>query len=76
MPDLDGDLRSTEASISRDADRIKELEREKASLDSGDPRVDRLSKQVEQIAVDLRGKAAAERELADRIGSDEDRRHH
>ena len=68
MPELDGDLRSTEASIRRDAERIGDLEDEKASLDPGDPRIDRLSEQVEQIAVDIRGKAAAERELAGRIG--------
>jgi hypothetical protein len=67
MPDLREDLRSTEASILRDAQRIVTIESEKASLDAADPDVARLSAQVEQLSVGVRDKAAAERELADDI---------
>lgn len=72
MTDREEDLRATEASIRRDADRIGDLEDQKAALDPTDPRVDSLSERVEQIAVDIRGKAAAERELAEETGPDKD----
>lgn len=72
MTDRDEDLRATQASIRRDADRIGDLEDQKAALDPTDPRVDSLSERVEQIAVDIRGKAAAERELAERARPDQD----
>ena len=64
MSDLRGDLESTESSIRSDARRLENLEQEKAELEPTDPRVDVLSEQVEQVANDVRGKAAAERELA------------
>ena len=59
------DLRATEHAIRRDAERVKDLEDQKAALDPADPRVSSLSKQVENITADLKNKAAAERELSE-----------
>ena len=70
MSDLRNDLRSTEASIRDDAHRLDDLEQAKESLEPTDPRADVLSQQVEQVAIDVRGKAAAERELAGQLGDD------
>jgi hypothetical protein len=69
MPDLEQDLRATEESILRDADRLTALESSKAELDPEDGRVGELSTQVEETATRLQRKARAERELADRIES-------
>jgi 16S rRNA G966 N2-methylase RsmD len=71
MPDPREDLRSTEESISRDAEQVVTLEEEKAALDPADPRVDRLSEQVERVAARLHHKAAAERELSEEIQAPE-----
>jgi len=76
MTDPRSDLKATEASIRDDARRLDDLEEAKASLDPTDPRADALSQQVERVAIDVRGKAAAERELAARLtddGGDEER---
>jgi len=67
MTDPRSDLKATEASIRDDARRLDDLEEAKASLDPTDPRADALSQQVERVAIDVRGKAAAERELAARL---------
>jgi hypothetical protein len=67
MPDPREDLRSTQESIRRDADRLKALEDEKAALDPGDPRVDELSEQVGRTTAGLQDKAEAERELSEDI---------
>ena len=67
MPDPRDDLRATEESIRRDADHVKTLEKEKATLDPADPRVAHLSEQVERITARLQDKAAAERELTEEI---------
>jgi hypothetical protein len=71
MPELDEDLRSTEESIRRDAERISALEARKSSLDPTDDRVPELSEQVERVSNGLREKAAVERDLADRIHATE-----
>ena len=67
MPDRDDDLRATEHAIRHDAERVTELEDEKAALDPADPRVSQVSGQVERITADLKNKAAAERELSEDI---------
>jgi hypothetical protein len=67
MPTPREDLRSTEASIRKDAERVRDLEDEKAALDEADPRVVVLSEQVEQLAARLQAKATAERELSEEI---------
>jgi hypothetical protein len=72
MPDSRDDLRATEESIHRDADQVKRLEEEKAALDPADPKVGRLSEQVEHVTAGLRDKAAVERELSDETQADDD----
>jgi hypothetical protein len=67
MTDPKEDLRSTVESIRKDAQQVSDLEREKASLEPGDPRVDDLSSRVEHVIGGMQVKAAAERELADEI---------
>lgn len=64
MSNPQDDLRSTEDSIRRDAERLKQLEDQQASLDPGDPRAERISVQIKRLANRLQGKAAAERELS------------
>lgn len=67
MPDLRQDLRATEESIRRDAERMKTLEKQKRQLDLTDPRRIRLSEQVQRLAAGLQDKAVAEPELAEKI---------
>lgn len=71
MSELHDDLRSTEESVRRDAERIKVLEEKKSSLDPADDRVPELSEQVERVSNGLREKSTAEREIADRLRSGE-----
>ena len=63
------DLRSTEESIRRDAEQVQALEALKSTLEPTDPRVERLSEQIERLATGLQGKAAAERELVEEVQS-------
>ena len=65
MSGPDDDLRSTIEAIQRDAERVQDMEDEKANLDLTDPRVATLSDQVLGVATELRDKARAERELVD-----------
>jgi chromosome segregation ATPase len=67
MSDLHEDLRSTEDSIRHDADRLKNLEDEKAATDPADPRITELSEQAERLAASLHDTATAERELSEQI---------
>jgi len=69
MRDPRGDLRATEAAIHDDAERVQQLEEEKADLDPSDPRVGELSDKVAHIAGALKDKAAAEIELSDEARS-------
>lgn len=70
MPDLREDFRATADSIQRDAERVKNLEEQKRALDPTDPRVLLLSEQVEQLAIRLQDKTAAEQDLAEEIQSE------
>jgi hypothetical protein len=67
MSDLHDDLRSTEDSIRHDADRLKDVEDEKAATDPEDPQVRQLSEEAERLAASLHDKTTAERELSERI---------
>ena len=58
------DLRATSDSIRHDAERVTRLETVKVSLDPRDPRVDSISREVEELASDLVEKAKVERDLA------------
>jgi hypothetical protein len=46
---------------------VKTLEEEKEALDPTDPRIAHLSERVERLAVGLKDKATAERELSDEL---------
>ena len=59
------DLRLTMETIHRDAERIADLEEEKANLDVTDPRIVTISDQVQRVAAELKDLAGAERELAE-----------
>jgi hypothetical protein len=67
MSNRKDDLRATEDSIYRDAERVDSLERQKAALDPADPEVVELSREVERLAAGLQDKAAAERALSEEI---------
>jgi hypothetical protein len=67
MSDPEEDLRSTAESIRHDARQVQELESQKIALDPADPKIVQLSHQVERIALGLRDKAVAERELSEEI---------
>ena len=72
MTDANDDLRATSEAVRDDAQRLAELEATKLSLDSADPEVDRLSREIQQLVRTIDHKAAAERELAAQIGHGEE----
>ena len=51
------------------AKRLQVLEEQKSALDPTDPRVERLSEEIERLARALQGKTAAERELSHEISA-------
>ena len=65
--ELAEDLRSTQESILRDTAHLRAIETRKAELDPEDRRVPELSAEAERVAIAMRDKAAAERELAEQI---------
>ena len=67
MSDPVNDLRATSDAVLNDAQRLTDLETRKRSLDPADPEVDRLSREIEDLARRLSHKATAERELSDEI---------
>ena len=67
MPDPRNELTALEESIRRDAERVEELERRKSGLEPTHPLVGEISRQVERIAIELKQKAVAERQLVDEI---------
>jgi len=71
MSDPVNDLRATSDAVLNDAERLTELETRKRSLDPADPEVDRLSREIEDLARRLSHKATAERQLSDEIGDAE-----
>jgi hypothetical protein len=75
IPDLEEDLQATSDALLRDVERLRDLEREKRTLDVQDPRVAELSAQIEQLSRRTHIKSAAEHEsveeLQGRTGQDE-----
>ncbi|MFL5642732.1 MAG: hypothetical protein ACJ77V_01995 [Chloroflexota bacterium] len=67
MSDPKEDLRATSESIQHDARQVEALEREKEQLDPGDPRVEAISKKVEQLIAAMQAKAAAETDLSEEL---------
>jgi phage terminase Nu1 subunit (DNA packaging protein) len=64
MDHTEEDLRATSDAIAYDADRLAEIEKEKASLDVTDSRLVELSAEAETLARHLLPKTVAETELA------------
>jgi len=60
---LEDQLRATTDDIKSDADELRSLEEQKASLEPNDPRQDVLAQRVVELAHDLVPKAAAQREI-------------
>jgi hypothetical protein len=67
VSEMKNDLRATAEDIAADSARLTRIELEKTRLDAQDPRMVDLSAEGEQIARRLVPKAAAERDLADRL---------
>ncbi|MEO5885242.1 MAG: hypothetical protein ABIQ58_07010 [Candidatus Limnocylindrales bacterium] len=63
MSHLEDQLRATTDDIKSDADELRSLEEQKASLEPNDPRQDALAQRVVELAHDLVPKAAAQREI-------------
>ena len=70
MDDVAEDLRATTESIAHDAQRLRELELEKASLDVADPRLQDLSQEGRRLGERLARSTRAEEQLA-RLAADE-----
>jgi hypothetical protein len=64
MDDVAEDLRATTESIAHDAQRLRELELEKASLDVDDPRLQDLSEEGRRLGERLARTTRAEEQLA------------
>lgn len=67
MADAAEDLKATATDLAADAERLKQVEQEKASLDPTDPRLKELAAEAEAIARDLPTKAAAQSELVEEL---------
>lgn len=68
--EAEDDLRSTAESIARDVERLARLEAAKLKLDPSDDRVDAISREVYDLAGEVRTKARAELELSELLDSD------
>lgn len=64
LTELDEDLRSTAEDIFADAGELKAVERVKAGLPAGDPRILTLSKKADELGEKIAEKTAAELKLA------------
>ena len=70
MDDVAEDLRATTESIAHDAQRLHDLELEKATLDVDDPRLQDLSEEGRRLGERLARTTRAEEHLA-RLAADE-----
>lgn len=68
--EAEDDLRSTAESIARDVELMARLEADKLKLDPSDDRVDAISREVYDLAGEVRTKARAELELSELLDSD------
>jgi hypothetical protein len=63
MADVDEDLRATAETIAAEAQRLTDVEREKATLEADDPRMADLSAEAERLAQRIVPLTAAETDL-------------
>jgi hypothetical protein len=66
VSNLESDIRATSAELTADAKRLTEIERQKAELAGGDPRLPGLAAEAERVVGVMARKASAERILAER----------
>jgi hypothetical protein len=71
MDDLAEDLRATTESIAHDAQRLRDIELEKAALEADDPRLLDLSEEGRRLGERLARSTRAEEQLA-QLAVDED----
>jgi hypothetical protein len=67
VSDTEEDLRATAEDIASDAARLTSVEEEKISLEVDDPRLPDLSAEAERLAKAILPKAAAERQLVEKL---------
>jgi len=67
MPDAKDDLRATSEAVQDEAERLADMEARKQSLDPADPRVEELSREIEEMAKAIARKSTIERELSEEI---------
>jgi hypothetical protein len=67
VADTEEDLRATSESIQDDADRLKRLEEQKASLAADDPQLADLSREIERLAHTVAEKTTVERVLSEEL---------
>ena len=63
VPNAREDLKATAADVAADAERLREVEQAKGTLDPTDPRLPELAAEAEAIAQELPAKTAAQSEL-------------
>ena len=64
MSELEDDLRSVAETMIAEAERLREIEEIKATLEPGDPRLVPLAEESESIANRLASMAASEKDIA------------
>jgi hypothetical protein len=64
------DLQATSESLRDDARQIVDIEKEKASVRAGDPRLSTLSREAERLAGEVQQKSRIERDLAESVNGD------
>jgi hypothetical protein len=70
MTDVEADFQATSESVAADAERLRGIEKEKASLTPDDPRRAELSEDAALLAEEIRAKTTVELELeAEATGS-------
>lgn len=65
---LEDDIRATSEDVVADAERLLEIEKQKVSMEPGDPERTKLAKQAERLGDDIAVKAQAQLELVSEAG--------
>ncbi|HET8784170.1 MAG TPA: hypothetical protein VFM38_00930 [Candidatus Limnocylindrales bacterium] len=64
------DLRATADDLAADAERLREIELQKASMAPDDPALVDLAAEAEHLSASMASKATAQRELAEEVAED------
>jgi hypothetical protein len=65
LSDLESDIKATSEDLIADAERVREIEAEKARLPVGDPRLTQLARESAALTALMASKARVERQLAE-----------